>query len=130
MERINEHPVLPVPEDRKKVKFIFDGKEVNGYEGEMVSSALIAEGVKIFSIHQKGDSPHGIYCANGQCSHCTLMIDGFPLKSCVTPLKEGMDVHTLHHLPDLPEDDKPLAEIEKKIAEVEKRISRTMMCHS
>ena len=91
-----------------------DGKEATGYEGEMVSSALIAEGLKIFSIHQKGDSPHGIYCANGQCSHCTLIIDGFPLKSCITPLTEGMNVNTLHHLPDLPEDDKPLAEIEKK----------------
>jgi len=114
MGRIEKHPILSIPENRKRVKFFFDSKELYGYEGEVVSSALIANGVKEFSIHQKNDAPQGIFCANGQCSHCTLIIDGFPLKSCVTPLKAGMDIHTLKHLPELPSDNRPLEHYEKK----------------
>jgi thioredoxin reductase/Fe-S-cluster-containing hydrogenase component 2/bacterioferritin-associated ferredoxin len=113
MDRIRRHPVLEIPENRKKVGFFFKGKELFGFEGEAVSSALIANGIQIFNIHKKGDTPQGLFCANGQCSHCTLIIDGFPLKSCVTPLKEGMEIYPLLHLPELPADDHPLENYQK-----------------
>jgi sarcosine oxidase subunit alpha len=102
MNRIINHPVLDIQE-KKEVNFKFDGKKYTGFENEMVSSALFANGIKEFSIHQKGNAPQGIFCANGQCSQCTVIIDGAPLKSCVTPLHEGMDIRTLKHLPELPE---------------------------
>jgi sarcosine oxidase, subunit alpha len=106
MNRITQHPVLEVNPGRE-VSFVFDGKAMKGFENEPVSSALFANGIKKFSIHKKDDSPQGIFCANGQCSQCTVIVDGMPLKSCVTPLKEGMDIRTLHHIPELPHDDKP-----------------------
>ncbi len=104
MNRIEKHPVLDKTE-HNTVRFNFDGKEMEGFENEPVSSALFANGVKEFSIHKKGNAPQGIFCANGQCSQCTVIINGSPLKSCVTPLKEGMDIRTLIHLPELPETD-------------------------
>ncbi|HWQ82227.1 MAG TPA: FAD-dependent oxidoreductase [Ignavibacteria bacterium] len=106
MNRIDKHPVLNTTQDRKKVNFKFNGETQRGYENEPVSSALIANGVREFSVHQVEDAPQGIFCANGQCSHCTLIIDGKPLKSCITPLKEGMEIRTLIHLPELPPDDR------------------------
>lgn len=105
MNRITQHPVLEA-KSGKEVIFYFDGIEMKGFENEPVSSALFANVIKKFSIHKKDDAPQGIFCANGQCSQCTVIIDGMPLKSCVTPLKEGMDVRTLIHLPELPHDDK------------------------
>lgn len=114
MERIINHPVLDQPVDRKEVVFRFDGNECKGFEGEMVSSALFANGIQKFSIHKKGDAPQGIFCANGQCSQCTVIIDGKPLKSCITPLTENMDVRTLKHLPALPEDDRSMGNLEKR----------------
>ncbi len=113
MERINHHPILQNSKKRKPIAFFFNNDEFVGYEGEAVSSALIANGIKEFAIHQKNDIPKGIFCANGQCSHCTVIIDGFPQKSCVTSLEEGMHIQTLHHLPELPEDDHPLEHYEK-----------------
>jgi len=104
MNRITEHPILK-PGRHTIINFSFNGEIVSGYENEPISSALIAYGVKAFSIHESGNAPQGIFCANGQCSHCTLIIDGKPLKSCITPLREGMDVRTLVHLPELPHDD-------------------------
>ncbi len=102
--RIRKHPVLDIP-DAKMVTFSFEGRTMRGREGEMVSSALFANGVRSFSIHQVDDAPQGIFCANGQCAQCTVMIDGYPQKSCVTPLQEGMKIETLVHLPPLPEKD-------------------------
>ncbi len=102
--RITKHPVLDV-HDGKQVSFTFDGQPMTGREGEMVSSALFANGIRTFSIHKVEDAPQGIFCADGQCSQCTVVIDGMPVKSCVTPLKEGMNIETLVHFPALPADD-------------------------
>lgn len=93
MERITEHPVLQ-PLERKAVKFTFDGKACEALEGEVISSALYANGVKIFSHHQKDNSPQGIFCANGQCAQCSVIADGLSVKSCVTVVREGLKVET------------------------------------
>ena len=100
MNRIKSHMILPV-RTGKKIKFTFDGKALFAYEGEIISSALFANGIKIFSHHHKDKSPQGIFCANGQCSQCAVMVDGLSVKSCVTKIKEGMRVETLKGLPEL-----------------------------
>lgn len=114
MPRIESHPILVVEKTKKDVSFLFNGDTVRGFEGEPVSSALIALGLFEFSHHPKDSAPQGLFCANGQCSQCTVLIDGIPRKSCVTPLEEGMDVRTLNGLPVLPETDKPLKQAERR----------------
>ncbi|MDA8129996.1 MAG: 2Fe-2S iron-sulfur cluster-binding protein, partial [Elusimicrobia bacterium] len=101
MDRITEHPVLQ-PEERRTVKFTFDGRSCEAFEGEMISSALYANGIKVFSRHKKDGAPQGIFCANGQCAQCSVMADGLSVKSCVTPVREGMKVGTLEGAPRLP----------------------------
>jgi sarcosine oxidase subunit alpha len=102
--RIQSHPILEAPTGRE-VTFTFDGQTLTGRKGEMVSSALFANGIRTFSIHKAEDAPQGIFCADGQCAQCTVVIDGVPVKSCVTPLREGMEIQTLVHDPELPADD-------------------------
>ena len=103
-KRIIEHPVLK-EEEFVQVKFTFDGKELFGKKGEMISSALIANGIQIFGRHPKDGAPLGIFCANGQCAQCTVIVNGVPVKSCMTPTKEGMIVEQVQGIPSLPEDD-------------------------
>jgi len=114
MPRIESHPILAVEKTKKDVSFLFNGETVRGLEGEPVSTALIALGFFEFSRHPKDLAPQGLFCANGQCSQCTVLIDGIPRKSCVTPLEEGMDVRTLKGLPVLPETDMPLKQAERR----------------
>ena len=102
-KRITKHPILEVPE-RKEVKFTWNGETLTGYEGEMIASALIANDVHVFGHHAKDNSPQGIFCANGQCSQCLVVADGHPVKSCMTPLKQGSVVESVEGLPRLPED--------------------------
>ncbi|MCE5256808.1 MAG: FAD-dependent oxidoreductase [Spirochaetaceae bacterium] len=113
MPRIQAHPVLA---DRQatEVGFMFNGESARGYEGEAVSSSLVALGISQFSLHHKDLAPQGLFCANGQCSQCTVLIDGIPRKACVSPLKAGMDIRTLSGLPSLPTADMPLRQAEKR----------------
>lgn len=109
MRNLQNHPVLQVKK-HKLVSFYFNGQKYQGVLDEPVSSALIANDIQVFSHHQKNHAPQGIFCANGQCSHCTVLIDGTPQKSCITPLQEGMDVRRLEGLPTLPIKDQMLGQ--------------------
>jgi len=88
------------------VRFTWNGEQMTGYEGEMVSAALFANGIHIFGHHHKDSSPQGIFCANGQCSQCMVIADGLAVKSCMFPLKEGMMIESVEGLPKIPEDDR------------------------
>ena len=102
--RIRKHPILAIPE-KKAIPFTWNGSALSGFEGEMISSSLIANGVHIFGHHAKDGSPQGIFCANGQCSQCLVIADGLPVKACMTPLREGLAVASVEGLPRLPEED-------------------------
>jgi len=114
MNRIEQHPILSVQSDRPRATFRFDGEEISGFEGEPVASALIAAGHHVFSHHHSDGAAQGLFCANGQCSQCTMLIDGVPRKSCMTPLVRGMDVRTLRGLPSLPAQDETLVQAERR----------------
>jgi NADPH-dependent 2,4-dienoyl-CoA reductase/sulfur reductase-like enzyme/Fe-S-cluster-containing hydrogenase component 2/bacterioferritin-associated ferredoxin len=78
---------------------------MTGYAGEMIASALFANGIHVFGHHHKDNSPQGIFCANGQCSQCMVISDGLAVKSCMTPLRAKMVIESLEGLPRIPEDD-------------------------
>jgi NADPH-dependent 2,4-dienoyl-CoA reductase/sulfur reductase-like enzyme/Fe-S-cluster-containing hydrogenase component 2 len=103
--RITKHPILSVDKTVSIINFTFNGKKLKAKKDEMISSALFANGIHVFGHHKKDNSPQGMFCANGQCSQCLVIADGVPVKSCITPVKEGMEVRSLDGLPSLLEDD-------------------------
>jgi len=107
MDNITKHPILEIP-DKKKIGFKFDGEQLYGFEGMVISSALFLNKIKIFGHHIKDDSPQGLFCANGQCSQCNVIADGVPVKACMTPLTEGMMIESCNGLPTLPMEDEPV----------------------
>jgi sarcosine oxidase, subunit alpha len=106
--RLTEHPILPV-ERTRPIVFSFRGQELPGYEGETVSAALYAAGIRVFGQHPKDGSPQGLFCANGQCAQCMVIADGEPVKSCMQLLRDGMVVEPAEGLPELPRADAPPA---------------------
>lgn len=94
-ERIKEHPILGVQEKGRPVTFTFDGKELQGFEGEPIAVALKANGVMVHRYTKKQHKPRGIFCAIGRCTDCVMVVDNVPnVRTCITPLKEGMDIRT------------------------------------
>ncbi|MBT3168685.1 MAG: FAD-dependent oxidoreductase [Candidatus Cloacimonetes bacterium] len=110
--RIIEHPILPILE-REKIPFYWNGTKYFGFKNEMISSALFANGIKVFGHHHKGGSAQGIFCANGQCAKCSVIVDGVLMKSCMTIVKPEMKVESVEGLPKLPQTGK------HKISEIE-----------
>jgi NADPH-dependent 2,4-dienoyl-CoA reductase/sulfur reductase-like enzyme/Fe-S-cluster-containing hydrogenase component 2/bacterioferritin-associated ferredoxin len=103
--RIQRHPILTITA-KNPAAFTWNERPLSGYEGEMIASALIANGIHIFGHHAKDGSPQGLFCANGQCSQCLVIADGRPVKACMTPLRAGMAVASVEGLPRLPAEDK------------------------
>lgn len=92
MVRIGEHPILTFPA-RRKVTFFFEGRPLEGYEGEPIAAALHAAGVRVLRESPVLGRPRGFFCAVGNCSSCLMVVDGVPnVRVCVEKLREGMRV--------------------------------------
>ena len=99
--RITGHPILSFTKSRE-VRFMFDGKELTGYEGEPIAAALHAAGVRVLSRSEHLNRPRGFFCAIGTCSSCIMKVNGQPnIRVCVEKLQEGMVVETQHGRGDL-----------------------------
>ena len=100
--RITTHPILSIPK-KKTIGFYWNNRRLEAHEGEVISSALFANGIRVFGHHAKDRSAQGIFCANGQCAQCMVMANGIPVKACMTKVEENMVTESLEGLPRLPE---------------------------
>jgi sarcosine oxidase subunit alpha len=79
-----------------RVRFHFDGRDIDAFEGESVAAALWASGVRALHANNSGMGPPSrtLFCAMGVCQQCALWIDGRRVESCCTPVRAGLDVRT------------------------------------
>ena len=97
--RIPKHPILGTYQKGEKIRFYLDGKEMYVYEGDTIAAALMAAGVTTHRHTRKKGTPRGIFCAIGRCTDCVMVVDGqINVRTCITPLKEGMQVQTQYGL--------------------------------
>ena len=75
------------------IQFTYAGKELTGFAGDTVGSALYATGRRVFSRSFKYHRPRGLLCCSGRCPNCMMTVDGVPnVRVCVEPLRPDMDV--------------------------------------
>ncbi|HHW19440.1 MAG TPA: (2Fe-2S)-binding protein [Firmicutes bacterium] len=97
--RITSHPILGDEPPARTVKIQVDGKTILAKEGETIAAALLAAGIRVNRYTQKRHEPRGIFCGIGQCTDCVMVVNGVPnVKTCVTPVAEGMVIETQHGL--------------------------------
>ncbi len=90
--RITIHPIIEFERGRR-VKFIFEGQEMSGYENEPIAAALHDNGITTLRYSLRHGRHMGFFCAIGRCSSCLMQVNGIPnVRTCITPLKEGMIV--------------------------------------
>lgn len=91
--RILHHPVLDSIDETNTVSFTFDNKKFTALRGEPIAAALLANGIRTLRHHEETGTPRGIYCNIGHCYECRVTVDGKQgVRSCLTPIQEGMDV--------------------------------------
>ena len=81
-------------------EIVFEGRRLRAREGATVAAALLEHGVRTFGRSAKYHRPRGVRCANGTCSCCAMRVDGLPgVRTCVTPVHDGMCVAREHAWP-------------------------------
>lgn len=92
--RIQDHPILTFQHD-KVIHFTYNGSPCEGIAGDTIASALHNLGIRTLSHSIKHHRPRGFYCAIGNCASCNMVVNGVPnVRTCITPLEEGMTVQT------------------------------------
>jgi len=87
------------------VRFSFEGKRMQAFEGDTVGSALAAAGVDITARSFKYHRPRGLFCMTGSCPNCLMQIDGIPnVRSCTEPVRDGMKVERQNAWPSVDRD--------------------------
>ncbi len=89
MYKINKHPILPVNE-RERVSFSFEVKEVTGEKAYTIAAALHQAGYPVHS-HSLQNRSRSLECGIGKCGACEMLVDGQIKRICITPVdnKEG-----------------------------------------
>ena len=90
--RIGKHPILDFHRG-EKLRFFFNGQEMEGYEGETIAAALHAAGIRELAKSPRLHRPRGLFCAIGHCSSCLMVVDGQPnVRVCTTKVRPEMKV--------------------------------------
>lgn len=78
----------------RPVRFWYDGKPVDGLEGETIAAALAAGGIKEMR-HTRGGERRGLYCGMGACFDCLVTVDGrTSQRACLTKVGDGQQVRS------------------------------------
>jgi sarcosine oxidase subunit alpha len=100
--RIRAHPIIDFKK-RKEIPFYFQKKRLVGEEGDTIASALHAASVRTLTTSLRYESPRGFFCGIGKCSSCLMRVNGVPnVRTCITPLKEGIHVEMQDKFAELP----------------------------
>ncbi len=93
--RLTSHPLLGDLPDATAVHISIDGREIEAREGEPIAAALLANGIRTCRTSPHSGEPRGPFCAVGRCPDCMMTVDGvLNVRTCVTPVRDGMRVET------------------------------------
>ncbi len=95
INRILNHPVLGPVENKKRITFTFDGQTFEGFEGDTIASALLANGIRTLRVHEETGAPRAIYCNIGHCFECRVTVNEADIvRACMTPIQESMAIES------------------------------------
>lgn len=86
---------LPSFQRGKRIDVVVNGRIVEAFSGELVSTVLQAEGKSIFSHKTTTGRASGLYCGMGVCYECLVTINGEKnLRACQTYVADQMQIQT------------------------------------
>jgi sarcosine oxidase subunit alpha len=79
------------------IAIAFEGKPIEAYPSDTIASALLAAGIRTFTITEVAGDRRGGFCFVGRCADCLVIVDGLAnQRACTTPVRAGMDVRIQH----------------------------------
>ncbi|WP_137391113.1 (2Fe-2S)-binding protein [Rhodoligotrophos defluvii] len=81
-------------QNRRPVRLIIDGAEVQALEGDMLLTVLMLN-IGFARLSDFGDGKRAGFCFMGACQDCWVWTrEGERLRSCSVPVAEGMEICT------------------------------------
>ena len=98
IEQQNRHGAIrTVVPQGDPVGLTFEGKSFEAFTSDTVASALLAAGIRAFTVTEVAVEERGGFCFVGRCADCLVIVDGQAnQRACTTPVRDGMDVHIQH----------------------------------
>ncbi|MFH2141219.1 MAG: FAD-dependent oxidoreductase [Bacteroidota bacterium] len=93
MSKIINHPVLEI-ENKKEIKFLFEGKVISGEEGKTIAAALHQAGYPVHS-HSLDNRNRSLECGIGKCGACEMLVDGQIKRICITKVDKIKEVREI-----------------------------------
>ena len=79
------------------VRMTFEGQSIDAYSSDTIASALLAVGIRAFTVTEVAGEERGGFCFVGRCADCLVIVDGQAnQRACTTPVRDGMDVRIQH----------------------------------
>jgi hypothetical protein len=79
----------------KQIQITVNQKPIFAYEGELVSTILHCEGIRVFQRKHQTGKASGSYCNIGICCECLVKVIGdHNIRACQTPVADGMIIST------------------------------------
>jgi predicted molibdopterin-dependent oxidoreductase YjgC len=76
------------------VSLLINGRAVTAYRGETIATALMAEGRRAYRYSPQAERLPGFFCGIGICYGCTVWVDGYLKRACLTEVEEGLEILT------------------------------------
>jgi predicted molibdopterin-dependent oxidoreductase YjgC len=74
-----------------------EGRPVRCRAEDTIAIAMLEAGASVFRETPVSGAPRAPLCLMGVCFECLVEVDGRPnVQACMTPVAEGMQVHTQH----------------------------------
>ncbi len=84
------------------VEFEFDGRQVRGFQGDTIASALFAVGTRLFSRSFKYHRPRGLLCCSGNCPNCLVTVGDEPnVRACTRLVEPGLKAQSQNAWPSI-----------------------------
>ncbi len=93
-EQQNRHGAARVGDPAgEPIHLTFEGQSVEAFTSDTIASALLAAGVRTFTVTEVAGEQRGGFCFVGRCADCLVIVDGQAnLRACTIPVREGMNV--------------------------------------
>lgn len=69
-----------------------DGVLLSVPDGMTLAAALVQAGVRAVSVNPVSGQARGPFCGMGICFECEVLMDGRPVRACLTPVTDGMKI--------------------------------------
>jgi aerobic-type carbon monoxide dehydrogenase small subunit (CoxS/CutS family) len=80
---------------KREVRFTFNGESFKGVEGQSISAALMATGVRELRKTRFDGEPRLIFCGIGICFDCVVVVDGVAnQRACLVEINDGAKIES------------------------------------